>query len=85
MNNEQNISNMTNEAKNFQWGEGSVQELSNGTFRYVFRKVTRTGRVGNSDYLIHSGIAKTLQGAWDFCLIHNKPAFVSGKQNKNWK
>jgi len=82
MTNAKNISNMTNEAKNFQWGEGSVQELSNGTFRYVFRKVTRTGRIANNDYLIHSGIAQTAQAAWDSCEIHNTQTFFQGKQNK---
>lgn len=73
---------MTNEVKTMQWGEGSVTALQNGKFRFTFRKVTRTGKVANNDYLIHSGIAQTAQDAWKSCEIHNNQTFFQGKQNK---
>ena len=76
---------MKNETKTFQWGEGSVVELQNGKFRYVFRKVTRSGKIGNNDYSIYSGIAATQEDAWVTCEIYNKQTFFQGKQNKAWK
>lgn len=76
---------MTNEAKTFQWGEGSIQELQNGQFRFTFRKVTRTGKIANNHYLIHSGITKTKNDAWESCESQNTQTFFKGKQNKDWK
>ena len=76
---------MTNEARDFQWGEGSIQELLDGRFGFTFRKVTRTGRIGNSAHLIEKGITDTAEAAWAGCQGHNKRTFYKGQQNKAWK